>query len=67
MGNTGNQDKVEGKTNKAAGSIREKAGEMLNDNEMQAKGTAQKTKGKVQDNVGGAKNALKDDNKDDIH
>ncbi len=40
---------VKGKANKAAGYVREEAGEMMNDAEMAVKGRAQRNKGRIQD------------------
>lgn len=45
-------DKVEGKYHRAKGEIKEKAGELTGDRDMEAEGEAEQTEGKVQEKVG---------------
>lgn len=54
MGNM--NDKMKGKANQAAGAVREKVGDVTNNEEMEAKGKAQHFKGDAQE----AKGKLKD-------
>ena len=53
--NSGNQDKAEGTGKKAMGTVKEKAGEAVGNQDMRDRGTAQKTEGKVQDKIGDVK------------
>ncbi|MEO9255888.1 MAG: CsbD family protein [Tepidiformaceae bacterium] len=50
-----NEDKVEGKAKEAMGSVREKAGDVTDNEEMQAKGAEQKHEGKAQGMMGSIK------------
>ncbi len=50
---------IKGKTNELVGGAREKAGEMTGNDEMEAKGTAQKAKGNAQQAVEKGKDAAK--------
>jgi uncharacterized protein YjbJ (UPF0337 family) len=54
------KDRIAGSANQAKGAIKEAAGKMTGDAKLQAEGTADKAKGKVQNAVGGAKDALRD-------
>ena len=54
------KDRVSGSANQAKGSIKETAGKMTGDNKTQAGGMADKAKGKIQNAVGGAKDAIRD-------
>ncbi|HMO96288.1 MAG TPA: CsbD family protein [Tepidiformaceae bacterium] len=56
MGNT-MDDKMKGKANRAAGAVREKAGDVTGNEEMEAKGKAQNAKGRAQEATGKAKDA----------
>ncbi len=55
-----NKDKIEGKGKEAMGSAREKAGHTMGNDEMEAKGAAQKTEGKVQGTAGKVKDKVGD-------
>jgi uncharacterized protein YjbJ (UPF0337 family) len=55
-----NEDKLKGKANEAAGSVREKVGDALDNEEMQAKGAEQKYKGKTQGAWGEVKDKAED-------
>ncbi|MFA7036994.1 MAG: CsbD family protein, partial [Methanosarcina sp.] len=48
----GTKEEMEGKFSKAKGEIKESAGEMTGDIEMEAKGEAEKRKGEAQEKVG---------------
>lgn len=49
---------IKSAANKAAGKLKQKAGEALGNKEMQAKGKAQELKGSAQDKVGDVKDAV---------
>jgi uncharacterized protein YjbJ (UPF0337 family) len=51
-------DKVKGKYDQAAGKIKEKTGDVLDDHEMEAEGKAQQVKGHVKETIGKIKDAL---------
>ena len=57
------KDRIEGSANQAKGAIKETAGKMTGDAKLQGEGAADKVKGKVQNAVGGAKDALRDASK----
>ena len=46
------KDEVEGKLHEAKGKIKEKAGQLTNNPNLEAEGTGEKIGGKVQNNVG---------------
>jgi uncharacterized protein YjbJ (UPF0337 family) len=54
------KDRVEGVLKQGAGSIKEGVGKLTGDAKIEAEGTAEKTEGKVQNSVGGAKDAIRD-------
>jgi uncharacterized protein YjbJ (UPF0337 family) len=54
------KDRVEGIGHQAKGKLKETAGKMTGDKRTEAEGTAEKAAGKVQNTVGGAKDAAKD-------
>jgi len=54
------KDRVEGVGHQVKGSIKEAAGKVTGDTKTQAEGTAEKAAGKVQNAVGGAKDAVKE-------
>ena len=54
------KDRIEGAANQAKGAIKEAAGKLTGDAKLKAEGEADKTKGKVQNAIGGAKDALRD-------
>lgn len=54
-------DKLKAAANKTAGSVKDGIGKMTNDQDLQAEGKAQKTKGSVQDVAGTIKGKLGDD------
>lgn len=53
------EDKLKGKTNETIGKAKQKAGELTDDEELQAKGEVQETKGKAQNLKGEAKEKVK--------
>jgi uncharacterized protein YjbJ (UPF0337 family) len=50
-----NKDEIKGKITQAKGTLKEKAGEVTDDPELQAKGAAEQGKGRVQEGFGAAK------------
>lgn len=57
---TPNKDEVEGKWEQAKGWVKDKAGEVTNDPELEAEGEAQNAAGKVQDTWGKVKRNVGD-------
>ena len=55
-----NRDEIKGKAEKAKGYVKDKAGELLNDPELETEGEIERVKGTVQENVGRAKRKAKD-------
>lgn len=53
------KDRIKGSANQAGGAIKEAAGKLTGDAKLQAEGKAQKTAGKIQNAVGGIKDAVK--------
>lgn len=53
------RDRIEGMANQAKGSIKEAAGKLSGDAKLEAEGKADRISGKVQNAVGGAKDALR--------
>ena len=53
------KDRIEGSAKQTKGAIKEAAGKVLGDAKLQADGKADKTEGKVQNAIGGLKDALK--------
>lgn len=53
------KDRVEGSGKKMKGDIKEKAGEVLGDEKMKDEGKADKVTGKIQNAIGGVKDAVK--------
>ena len=54
------KDRVEGSAHQAKGAVKEAAGKMVGDKKTQAEGAAERNAGKVQNAVGGAKDAVRD-------
>jgi uncharacterized protein YjbJ (UPF0337 family) len=54
------KDRIEGKADKAKGYIKDKAGEFLNDPDLEAEGEAERLKGEVKDQFGRAKDKIRD-------
>ena len=55
------KDRVKGTANQAKGAVKEKVGQVTGDTKTEAEGKADKTAGKVQNAVGGIKDALRGD------
>ena len=53
-------DRIKGSANQTKGAIKEAAGKMTGDTKLRAEGAADKSKGKGQSAVGGAKDAVRD-------
>ena len=54
------KDRVEGAGKQAKGAMKDMAGKITGDSKMQAEGKTDKAEGKVQNTVGGAKDAVRD-------
>jgi uncharacterized protein YjbJ (UPF0337 family) len=54
-----NKDRVEGSAKQASGTVKESTGKVLGDAKLAADGKSEKVEGKVQNTVGGLKDALK--------
>ena len=61
------KDRIEGSAKQAQGAIKQAAGKVTGDSKLQAEGAADKMAGKVQNAVGGAKDAIRDAAKDSRH
>jgi uncharacterized protein YjbJ (UPF0337 family) len=55
-----NKDRIEGSLEQGKGKIKEVAGKATGDAKLEGEGKAQKTAGKVQNAVGGMKDAVKE-------
>lgn len=53
------KDRIEGAAKQAKGAIKEAAGKMIGDAKLTAEGKSDKLEGKVQNAIGGMKDALK--------
>jgi uncharacterized protein YjbJ (UPF0337 family) len=53
------KDRIKGSAEQAKGSVKEAAGKVLGDKKLEAEGNADKTAGKVQNAVGGLKDAVR--------
>lgn len=53
------EDRIDGAMKKVGGDIKEGLGKMLGDTKMETEGKADKVEGKVQNTVGGAKDAVR--------
>ncbi len=54
------KDRVEGVGHQAKGAVKEAAGKLTGDGKLQAEGKTEKAAGKVQNAIGGAKDAVRD-------
>jgi uncharacterized protein YjbJ (UPF0337 family) len=54
------EDRIKGAGNQAKGAVKEGVGKLTGDAKLEAEGKADKAKGKVQNAVGGAKDAARD-------
>ena len=55
-----NEDRVKGAAKQKKGKLKEAAGKAMNDEKLKREGQADKVAGKVQNTVGGVKDALRD-------
>lgn len=55
-----NRDEIKGKAEKAKGYIKDKAGEILNDPDLEAEGEAERTAGTVREGIGKAKRKVQE-------
>ena len=55
------KDRIEGAAHQAKGSVKEGVGKALGDKKLQTEGKVEKTAGKVQNAVGGLKDAARDE------
>ncbi|HVY13491.1 MAG TPA: CsbD family protein [Alphaproteobacteria bacterium] len=53
------KDRIEGSLKQASGAIKEGAGKVLGDQKLKAEGAAEKLGGKIQNAVGGVKDAVR--------
>jgi len=54
------KDRIEGAATQAKGAIKETVGKVTGDAKLKAEGATEKTAGKVQNAIGGAKDAVRD-------
>lgn len=54
------KDRIEGKVDKAKGYVKEKAGQLVNDPDLEAEGKIDRAKGEVKDTFGKAKDKVRD-------
>ena len=54
------KDRIEGKADKAKGYVKEKAGQILNDPDLEAEGQIDQAKGEMKDAFGKAKDKARD-------
>jgi len=54
------RDRSEGSAKKIKGDIKEGAGNLTGDSKLKSEGKADKAEGKVQNTIGGAKDAIRD-------
>jgi uncharacterized protein YjbJ (UPF0337 family) len=54
------KDRIEGSAKQAVGAIKQAAGKITGDSKLQAEGAADRLAGKVQNAVGGAKDAVRE-------
>jgi uncharacterized protein YjbJ (UPF0337 family) len=54
------KDRIDGAAKQVKGSIKEAVGKVTGDSKTQAEGVAEKAAGKLQNSVGGAKDAARD-------
>ena len=55
-----NKDRIAGSAKQAKGAVKEAAGKSLGDSKLVAEGKSDKAEGKIQNAVGGLKDAVKD-------
>lgn len=57
------KDRIAGSAKQAKGSVKQAAGKMTGDSKLKAEGAVDKTAGKMQNAVGGAKDAIRQSTK----
>lgn len=55
-----NKDRIDGSAKQAVGAIKEVAGKLTGDAKLKAEGRAEKVKGKIQNAIGGVKDAIRE-------
>jgi len=55
-----NKDRIQGSVEQAKGKVKEVAGKAIGDAKLEAEGKTQKTAGKIQNAIGGFKDAVKE-------
>jgi uncharacterized protein YjbJ (UPF0337 family) len=55
-----NEDQIKGKAEKAKGYVKEKTGELIGNENLEAEGAAERTAGKARETLGKAKDKAKD-------
>jgi uncharacterized protein YjbJ (UPF0337 family) len=61
------KDRIAGSAKQAQGAVKQAAGKITGDSKLKAEGAADKLTGKVQNAVGGARDAIRDADKTDRH
>ncbi|CAN5216852.1 hypothetical protein BH20VER2_BH20VER2_10530 [soil metagenome] len=56
--NSSTEDNIKGNAKQAKGAVKETTGRVVGNEELEARGKAEKTEGKVQDKVGDVKNVF---------
>jgi uncharacterized protein YjbJ (UPF0337 family) len=59
-----NRDEIKGKAEKAKGYVKDKAGELLNDPELEVEGEIERAVGTAREGVGHAKRKIQEGNED---
>ncbi|ACA16340.1 CsbD family protein [Methylobacterium sp. 4-46] len=54
------KDRIEGSADQMKGSLKQTAGDLTGDQKLKSEGTMDKVSGKIQNAVGGAKDAIRD-------
>lgn len=54
------KDRSEGSAKTMKGTVKEKAGDLFGDSKLKGEGKADQTEGRVQNTIGGAKDAVRD-------
>ncbi|MEO5754482.1 MAG: CsbD family protein [Chthoniobacterales bacterium] len=58
--NSGNEDKAEGTAKEAIGTVKQKTGELVGNEDLEARGAAERAEGKVQDKMGDVKKVFEE-------
>lgn len=54
------EDRIDGALKKVGGGIKEGVGKLVGDTKLETEGKAEKVEGKIQNTVGGARDAIRD-------